>query len=80
MLGLLGTVTGMISSFHLLGEAQGAARPDELARGISQALPEACRLLERSAGRIAPAAREAGLNRKYFYDLLKKHGLHGRKE
>jgi DNA-binding NtrC family response regulator len=38
------------------------------------------RLLERSGGRIAPAAREAGLNRKYFYDLLRKHGLHGRKK
>jgi DNA-binding NtrC family response regulator len=35
-------------------------------------------LLERSNGRIAPAAREAGLNRKYFYDLLRKHGLLGR--
>jgi len=35
------------------------------------------RLLEKSGGKIAPAAREAGLNRKYFYDLLKKHGLHG---
>ena len=32
-------------------------------------------LLERSGGKVAPAAREAGLNRKYFYDLLKKHGL-----
>jgi DNA-binding NtrC family response regulator len=37
------------------------------------------RLLDRSNGRIAPAAREAGLNRKYFYDLLRKHGLQGRK-
>jgi transcriptional regulator with PAS, ATPase and Fis domain len=36
------------------------------------------KLLERSKGRIAPAAREAGLNRKYFYDLLRKHGLLGR--
>lgn len=36
------------------------------------------KLLERSNGRIAPAAREAGLNRKYFYDLLRKHGLLGR--
>jgi DNA-binding NtrC family response regulator len=38
------------------------------------------RLLERSGGAIAPAAREAGLNRKYFYDLLEKHGLHRRKK
>ncbi len=37
------------------------------------------RLLDRSDGRVAPAAREAGLNRKYFYDLLRKHGLQGRK-
>jgi len=37
------------------------------------------RLLERSRGSVAPAAREARLNRKYFYDLLHKHGLHGRK-
>jgi DNA-binding NtrC family response regulator len=35
------------------------------------------KLLAKSKGRIAPAAREAGLNRKYFYDLLRKHGLHG---
>ncbi len=33
-------------------------------------------LLERAGGNIAAAARAAGLNRKYFYDLLKKHGLH----
>jgi len=33
------------------------------------------RLLERAGGKIAVAAREAHLNRKYFYDLLKKHGL-----
>lgn len=36
------------------------------------------KLIGRSGGRIAPAAREAGLNRKYFYDLLRKHGLQGR--
>ena len=42
MLGLLGTVTGMISSFRLLGESQGSARPDELALGISQALVTTC--------------------------------------
>jgi DNA-binding NtrC family response regulator len=38
------------------------------------------RLLSRSDGRVAPAARAAGLNRKYFYDLLKKHGLRGRNQ
>ncbi len=42
MLGLLGTVVGMIVSFRLLGESQGVARPDELALGISQALVTTC--------------------------------------
>lgn len=42
MLGLLGTVVGMIASFKLLGEAKGAARPDELAQGISLALVTTC--------------------------------------
>ena len=32
-------------------------------------------LLAETDGRIARAARTAGLNRKYFYDLLNKHGL-----
>lgn len=34
------------------------------------------RLLARSGGRIAAAAREARLNRQYFYDLLRKHDLY----
>lgn len=38
MLGLLGTVTGMIKSFNVLGLTKGAARPDELAVGIAEAL------------------------------------------
>jgi len=42
MLGLLGTVTGMIRSFNVLGHAQGAARPDQLAVGISEALVTTC--------------------------------------
>ena len=42
MLGLLGTVTGMIASFNVLGMAKGAARPDELAVGISEALVTTC--------------------------------------
>jgi biopolymer transport protein ExbB len=42
LLGLLGTVTGMITSFRILGEAQGSARPDELALGISTALVTTC--------------------------------------
>ncbi|MBI2892022.1 MAG: sigma 54-dependent Fis family transcriptional regulator [Deltaproteobacteria bacterium] len=33
------------------------------------------RLLERSGWNIAKAARDAKLDRKYFYDLLRKHGL-----
>lgn len=42
MLGLLGTVIGMIGSFNVLGAAKGAARPDELAVGISKALVTTC--------------------------------------
>jgi biopolymer transport protein ExbB len=42
MLGLLGTVTGMIRSFDVLGASKGAARPDELAVGISEALVTTC--------------------------------------
>ena len=42
VLGLLGTVTGMIDSFQVLGEAKGAARPDELASGIAEALITTC--------------------------------------
>ena len=42
MLGLLGTVTGMIASFNVLGIAKGAARPDELAVGVSEALVTTC--------------------------------------
>ncbi len=42
MLGLLGTVAGMIGSFNVLGSSKGAARPDELASGISLALVTTC--------------------------------------
>ncbi|MFK7961264.1 MAG: MotA/TolQ/ExbB proton channel family protein [Phycisphaerales bacterium] len=42
MLGLLGTVLGMIDSFQILGSSAGAARPDELAVGISRALVTTC--------------------------------------
>ena len=42
MLGLLGTVTGMIGSFDVLGMEKGAARPDQLAVGISEALVTTC--------------------------------------
>ncbi len=38
LIGLLGTVTGMIMSFDKMAESQGGARPDELAGGISVAL------------------------------------------
>lgn len=38
MLGLLGTVLGMISSFQVLGVNRSAADPGELALGISEAL------------------------------------------
>ena len=42
MLGLLGTLTGMIGSFDVLGMEKGAARPDQLAVGISEALITTC--------------------------------------
>jgi DNA-binding NtrC family response regulator len=32
-------------------------------------------LLERHAGNISAAAREAKMDRKYLYDLAKKHGM-----
>jgi len=42
MLGLLGTVTGMIDSFNVLGTAKGAAPPEDLARGVAEALVTTC--------------------------------------
>lgn len=42
MLGLLGTVTGMISSFNQIAYTEGAARPSQLAGGISEALVTTC--------------------------------------
>ncbi len=42
MMGLLGTVLGMVSSFGVLGSSKGAARADELAQGISYALVTTC--------------------------------------
>ena len=42
MLGLLGTVTGMIASFDVLGTSKGAAEPGELAVGVSEALVTTC--------------------------------------
>lgn len=42
MLGLLGTVIGMIDSFGVLGASRNAAKPDELAVGISVALVTTC--------------------------------------
>ncbi len=38
LMGLLGTVTGMIVSFNVMASSKGGAKPDELAGGISQAL------------------------------------------
>jgi biopolymer transport protein ExbB len=38
MLGLLGTVTGMVASFNVIAASQGQASPADLASGISQAL------------------------------------------
>lgn len=42
MLGLLGTVTGMIRSFNTIAATEGMARPSELAGGISEALVTTC--------------------------------------
>ncbi len=42
MLGLLGTVTGMIQAFNTIAMTEGMARPSELAEGISQALVTTC--------------------------------------
>ena len=42
MLGLLGTVTGMIRSFNTIAATEGAARPSQLAGGISEALVTTC--------------------------------------
>lgn len=42
MLGLLGTVTGMISAFNEIAQTEGAARPSQLAGGISEALVTTC--------------------------------------
>ena len=42
MLGLLGTVTGMIRSFNTIAMTEGAAKPSDLAGGISEALVTTC--------------------------------------
>ena len=42
MLGLLGTVTGMISSFNVIAATEGTAKPSQLAGGISEALVTTC--------------------------------------
>jgi len=42
MLGLLGTVTGMIRSFNKIAATEGAAQPSDLAGGISEALVTTC--------------------------------------
>ena len=38
MMGLLGTVSGMVSAFNTIANSAGQASPAELAKGISQAL------------------------------------------
>ncbi len=42
MMGLLGTVIGMIEAFNKIAETEGAARPYQLAGGISVALVTTC--------------------------------------
>jgi biopolymer transport protein ExbB len=42
MFGLLGTVTGMITSFNIIAKTEGGATPSQLATGISEALVTTC--------------------------------------
>ncbi len=42
MMGLLGTVTGMIEAFNQIAITEGTARPSQLAGGISEALVTTC--------------------------------------
>ncbi len=42
MLGLLGTVTGMIRAFNQIAITEGTAKPSQLAGGISEALVTTC--------------------------------------
>lgn len=42
MLGLLGTVVGMIQAFNKIAQTRGLAKPDQLAEGISKALVTTC--------------------------------------
>ena len=42
MMGLLGTVTGMITAFNQIAQTEGTARPSQLAGGISEALVTTC--------------------------------------
>jgi len=42
VMGLLGTVTGMIRSFNQIALTEGAAKPSQLAGGISEALVTTC--------------------------------------
>lgn len=42
MMGLLGTVTGMISAFNVISLTGGTAKPSQLAGGISEALVTTC--------------------------------------
>lgn len=42
MLGLLGTVTGMIKSFNIIAHTEGVPKPADLAQGISEALVTTC--------------------------------------
>ena len=42
MLGLLGTVTGMISAFNQIAQTEGTVKPSMLAGGISEALVTTC--------------------------------------
>jgi len=42
LLGLLGTVTGMISAFHVVGASSGLGNPNAITGGVSEALIATC--------------------------------------
>ena len=64
LLGLLGTVLGMIDAFHALASAAGRADPTQLSGGIWEALPPSSAALprcRRKAGRADPTQLSGGI-------------------
>ena len=46
------------------------------ARAIAQRLPRRARVHRQHDGNVSAGARFAGVDRKHWRELLKKHGLH----